>query len=155
MGPDLCVPSVQFGICIAWYLRHCLIRHLFWKPTHISTSVMRVKTTRLWSKSYKRIQIQYHVNFRSGIIYSRYVCRMYTLWMWDIVSGYSPKNQTSHPSFRLPVYSGFSGLQDIHSLIPHPVASEHRWLVKAPRWIHSVPDVSGRRSWRCGCQARL
>ena len=41
------------------------------------------------------------------------------------------------------------------SLIPHPVASEHRWLVKAPRWIHSVPDVSGRRSWRCGCQARL
>ena len=40
-------------------------------------------------------------------------------------------------------------------LIPHPVASEHRWLVKAPRWIHSVPDVSGGRSWRCGCQARL
>ena len=33
-------------------------------------------------------------------------------------------------------------------LIPHPVASEHRWLVKAPRWIHSVPDVSGRRSRR-------
>ena len=40
-------------------------------------------------------------------------------------------------------------------VIPHPVASEHRWLVKAPRWIHSVPDVSDRRSWRCGCQARL
>ena len=40
-------------------------------------------------------------------------------------------------------------------LIQHPVASEHRWLVKAPRWIHSVPDVSGRRSWRCGCYARL
>ena len=43
-------------------------------------------------------------------------------------------------------------ITDINS---HPVASEHRWLVKAPRWIHSVPDVSGRRSWRCGCQARL
>ena len=43
----------------------------------------------------------------------------------------------------------------MHSLIPHPVASEHRWLVKSPRWIHSVPDVSGRRSWRCGCHARL
>ena len=40
-------------------------------------------------------------------------------------------------------------------LIPHLVASEHRWLVKAPRWIHSVPDVSGRRSWHCGCHARL
>ena len=40
-------------------------------------------------------------------------------------------------------------------LIPHPVASEHRWLVKAPRWIHSVPDVSGRRSSRPGCHARL
>ena len=40
-------------------------------------------------------------------------------------------------------------------IIPHPVASEHRWLVKAPRWIHSVPDVSRRRSWRCGCHARL
>ena len=40
-------------------------------------------------------------------------------------------------------------------LIPHPVASQHRWLVKAPRWIHSVPDVSDRRSWRCGCYARL
>ena len=40
-------------------------------------------------------------------------------------------------------------------LIPHPVASEHRWLVKAPRWIHSVSDVSRRRSWRCGCHARL
>ena len=37
------------------------------------------------------------------------------------------------------------------SLIPHPVASEHGWLVKAPRWIHSVPDVSDRRMWRCGC----
>ena len=34
----------------------------------------------------------------------------------------------------------------INLIIPHPVASEHRWLVKAPRWIHSVPDVSGRRS---------
>ena len=43
----------------------------------------------------------------------------------------------------------------IRCIIPHPVASEHRWLVKAPRWIHSVPDVSDRRSWRCGCQARL
>ena len=43
----------------------------------------------------------------------------------------------------------------ISQLIPHPVASEHRWLVKAPRWIHSVPDVSGRRSWRRGCHARL
>ena len=41
------------------------------------------------------------------------------------------------------------------SIIPHPVASEHRWLVKAPRWIHSVPDVSGRRSWRRGCHAQL
>ena len=41
----------------------------------------------------------------------------------------------------------------IYYLIPHQVASEHRWLVKAPWWIHSVPDVSGRRSWRC--QARL
>ena len=30
-------------------------------------------------------------------------------------------------------------------LIPHPVASEHLWLVKAPQWIHSVPDVSDRR----------
>ena len=40
-------------------------------------------------------------------------------------------------------------------LIPHPVASEHRWLVTAPRWIHSVPDVSGRRSWCCGCYAWL
>ena len=40
-------------------------------------------------------------------------------------------------------------------LIPHPVASEHRWLVKAPRLIHSVPDVSGKRSWRSGCHARL
>ena len=44
---------------------------------------------------------------------------------------------------------------DISYVIPHPVASEHRWLVKAPRWIHSVPDVSGRRSWRCGCHVRL
>ena len=43
----------------------------------------------------------------------------------------------------------------ITSIIPHPVASEHRWLVKAPRWIHSVPDVSSRRSWRSGCHARL
>ena len=43
----------------------------------------------------------------------------------------------------------------ISIVIPHPVASEHRWLVKAPRWIHSVPDVSGRRSWRRGCHARL
>ena len=34
-------------------------------------------------------------------------------------------------------------------------ASEHRWLVKAPGWIHSVPDVSDRRLWRCGCHARL
>ena len=33
----------------------------------------------------------------------------------------------------------------INSVIPHPVASEHRWLVKASRWIHSVPDVSDRR----------
>ena len=40
-------------------------------------------------------------------------------------------------------------------LIPQPVASEHRWLVKAPRWIHSVPDISDRRSWRRGCHARL
>ena len=37
----------------------------------------------------------------------------------------------------------------ITSLITHPVASEHRWYVKAPWWIHSVPDVSGRRSWPC------
>ena len=43
----------------------------------------------------------------------------------------------------------------ITHLNPHPVASEHRWLVKAPRWIHSVPDVSGRWSWPCGCHARL
>ena len=27
--------------------------------------------------------------------------------------------------------------------------------IKAPRLIHSVPDVSDRRSWRCGCHARL
>ena len=40
-------------------------------------------------------------------------------------------------------------------LIPYPVASEHRWLVIAPRWIHSVPDVSGRRSWRRSCHVRL
>ena len=40
-------------------------------------------------------------------------------------------------------------------LIPHPVASEHRWLVKAPRRIHSVPDVSARWSWRRDCHARL
>ena len=38
---------------------------------------------------------------------------------------------------------------------PTPVASEHRWLVKAPGWIHSVPDVSGRWLWRCGCHVRL
>ena len=44
---------------------------------------------------------------------------------------------------------------DLNHLIPHPVASEHRWLVKAPRWIHSIPDVSDRRSWRRGCYARL
>ena len=30
------------------------------------------------------------------------------------------------------------------TVIPHPVASEHCWLVKAPRWIHSVPDVLGQ-----------
>ena len=40
-------------------------------------------------------------------------------------------------------------------VIPHPVACEHRWLVKAPRWIHGVPYVSDRRSWRCSCYARL
>ena len=39
--------------------------------------------------------------------------------------------------------------------IPHPVASEHRWSVKTPQWIHSVPDVSSKWSWRCGCNARL
>ena len=43
----------------------------------------------------------------------------------------------------------------IEWIIPPPVTSEHRWLVKAPRWIHSVPDVSSRRFWRCGCHARL
>ena len=43
----------------------------------------------------------------------------------------------------------------VRTRIPYPVASEHRWLVKAPRWIHSVPDVSDRRSWRRGCHARL
>ena len=47
------------------------------------------------------------------------------------------------------------GVYYFNVIIPHPVASEHRWLVKAPRWIHSVPDVSGRRSWHCGCYARL
>ena len=40
-------------------------------------------------------------------------------------------------------------------IITHPVSSEHRWLVKAPRGIHSVPDFPGRRSWRCGRHARL
>ena len=29
-------------------------------------------------------------------------------------------------------------------LITHPIASEHRWLVKAPGWIHSARDVSGQ-----------
>ena len=53
-----------------------------------------------------------------------------------------------------PSFIGWAQAQN-QPLIPHPVASEHRWLVKAPRWIHSVPDVSGKRSWRCGCQARL
>ena len=43
----------------------------------------------------------------------------------------------------------------IYLLIPHPVASEHRWLVKAPMCIHRVPDVSDRRSWRLCCLARL
>ena len=31
----------------------------------------------------------------------------------------------------------------------------HSWLVKAPRWIHSVLDVSDRQSWHCGCLVRL
>ena len=47
------------------------------------------------------------------------------------------------------------GVKALPAIIPHPVASEHRWLVKAPQWIHSVPDVSDRRSWRRGCHARL
>ena len=33
-------------------------------------------------------------------------------------------------------------LCQVSTLIPHPVASEHCWLVKAPRWIHSAQDVS-------------
>ena len=40
-------------------------------------------------------------------------------------------------------------------LIPHLVPGEHRWLVKALLWIHSVPDVSSRRSWCCICCAHL
>ena len=44
---------------------------------------------------------------------------------------------------------------NVFLLIPHLVASEHRWLVKAPRWIHSVPDVSGRQLWCCSCYAWL
>ena len=43
----------------------------------------------------------------------------------------------------------------ISFLIPHPVASEHRSLVKDPWWIHSVRDVSSWQSWRYGCHARL
>ena len=42
--------------------------------------------------------------------------------------------------------------RNIEVIIPHPWASEHRRLFKAPRWIHSVP---GRPSWRCGCYVRL
>ena len=38
------------------------------------------------------------------------------------------------------VYSGADHRKHLH---PHPLANEHRWLVKAPRWIHSVPDASG------------
>ena len=38
-------------------------------------------------------------------------------------------------------------LTHMNTLIPHPVTSEHRWLVKAPRGIHSVPEVSGRQLW--------
>ena len=49
----------------------------------------------------------------------------------------------------------FDWIDKIQCIIPHPVASEHRWLVKAPWWIHSVPDVWGRRSRRCSCHARL
>ena len=30
----------------------------------------------------------------------------------------------------------------IHAVIPYPVASERRWLVRPPPWIHRVPDVS-------------
>ena len=52
-------------------------------------------------------------------------------------------------SWQLPVFSM------VYTVIPHPVASERRCLVKAPWWIHSVPDVSGRRLWHCSCYARL
>ena len=34
--------------------------------------------------------------------------------------------------------------QIVSLLITHPIASEHRWLVKAPGWIHSARDVSGQ-----------
>ena len=40
------------------------------------------------------------------------------------------------------------GFDQSAMLTSYRVASEHRWLVKAPRWIHSVPDVSGRRTLR-------
>ena len=31
---------------------------------------------------------------------------------------------------------------EIYIVIPYPVASERRWLVRPPPWIHRVPDVS-------------
>ena len=45
--------------------------------------------------------------------------------------------------------------QYVNGIIPHPIASEQHWLVKAPRWTQCVPGVSDRRSWRFGCHAQL
>ena len=48
---------------------------------------------------------------------------------------------------------GSGNCHRLWNIIPHPVASEHRWLVKTPRWIHSVLMSRDRRSWRwlpCG-----
>ena len=67
------------------------------------------------------------------------------------------RHRTGHKPLSEPMMTQFTDayIYIYIYVIPHPVASEHRWLVKAPRWIHSVPDVSGRRLWRRGYHARL
>ena len=57
-------------------------------------------------------------------------------------------NFTSMPKFQQGLV--MSWMSDY--IFPHPVANDHLWLVKAPRWIRNVLD---RRSGRCGCHCGI
>ena len=77
-------------------------------------------------------------------------CNAHVPGMWDAICIWgSHKYVTKSMPLLIP------WLLIIFLLIPHRVANEHRWLVKAPQWVYSVPDVSDRRSWRRSCHARL